>query len=80
MKNLIPIGLILIFTACTSNRSYEIESTISSDFQGMVYLKKQVGYAYELVASVLITSDGLIAARSLRGQELRKKIEELLGE
>lgn len=84
MKNVIVIGLIIIFAACSSNQGYEIEGTIDSDFKGMVYLKKQVGYAYEIIDSVLVENNSFefegqleipdVYAISLEGQKASHKI------
>jgi thiol-disulfide isomerase/thioredoxin len=54
MKNVILIGLLIIFAACSSNPGYEIEGSIESDFQGMVYLKGQEVYSYKVIDSVMI--------------------------
>ena len=48
------ICLIVIFAACSTSPEYHIQGSFDTDFEGMVLLKKQVGYAYEVIDSVLV--------------------------
>jgi len=57
MRNLILAGLIVLLAACSSKPEFHIKGTIQSDFQGKVFLKKQNGYAYEIIDSTIVENN-----------------------
>jgi len=52
MKNLLIILAILFLASCTDKPVYNIQGVVDADFEGKVYLKKQVGYLLETIDSV----------------------------
>ena len=84
MKNIITIALIIIAIGCTTTPVYHIQGTIESDFEGKVFLKKQVGYAYETIDSAIVENktfefDGVVEfpdiyGMSFDGQKATQKI------
>lgn len=60
MRNIVVFGLILILSACTNSIGFKINGSLQSDFQGKVFLKKQVGYSYEIVDSSQVEDNSFV--------------------